>query len=115
MNSDVAALYIESLNEVNGIHASRVAVGIQARIPNEIWLVLFGITMLGMMGVGYQTGIAGSTRSLARPILALSFALVFALIASLDRPDSGVIKVTQQPLIDLRDAMAAAAGRTSRE
>jgi hypothetical protein len=32
---------------------------------------------------------------MAGPILALSFALVFALIASLDRPDSGVIKVTQ--------------------
>jgi hypothetical protein len=115
MNSDVAALYIESLNEVNGIHASRVAVGIQARVPSEIWLVLYGITMLGMLGVGYQTGIAGSKRSMARPILALSFALVFALIASLDRPDSGVMQVTQQPLIDLRDSMAAAAGRASRE
>jgi hypothetical protein len=101
--------------EVNGIHASRVAVGIQARVPSEIWLVLYGITMLGMLGVGYQTGIAGSKRSMARPILALSFALVFALIASLDRPDSGVMKVTQQPLIDLRDSMAAAAGRASRE
>ena len=115
MNSEVAALYIESLNEVNGIHASRVAVGIQARVPSEIWLVLYCITILGMMGVGYQTGIAGSKRSMARPILALSFALVFALIASLDRPDSGVMKVTQQPLIDLRDAMAAAAGRASRQ
>ena len=33
MNSDVAALYIDSLNEVNGIHASRVAVGIQREFP----------------------------------------------------------------------------------
>jgi hypothetical protein len=105
MNSDVAALYIDSLNEVIGIHASRVAMGIQARIPGEIWLVLYCITILGMLGVGYQTGIAGSKRSMARPILALSFAMVFALIASLDRPDSGVLKVTQQPLIDLRDSM----------
>ena len=89
MNSDVAALYIESLNEVNGIHASRVAVGIQARVPGEIWLVLYCITILGMAGVGYQTGIAGSKRSLARPILALSFALVFALtVASSRSPNS---------------------------
>ncbi len=112
MNSDVAALYIDSLNQVNGIHASRVALGIQARVPGEIWLVLYCITILGMMGVAYQTGIAGSKRSMARPILALSFALVFALIASLDRPDSGVLKVTQQPLIDLRESMAPAAART---
>ena len=115
MNSDVAALYIDSLNAVNGIHASRVAVGIQARIPSEIWLVLYSITILGMMSVGYQTGIAGSKRSMARPILAVSFALVFALIASLDRPDSGVLQVTQQPLIDLRDSMAAAAARAQRQ
>jgi hypothetical protein len=32
--------------------------------------------------------------------------LVFTLIASLDRPDSGVMKVNQQPLIDLLAAMA---------
>jgi hypothetical protein len=113
MNSDVAALYIEALNAVNGIHASRVAVGIQARVPGEIWIVLYCIAMLGMVSVGYQTGIAGSKRSMAWPILALAFALVLALIASLDRPDSGIMKVTQQPLIDLREAMAAAAGGTS--
>ena len=94
MNSDVAALYIGSLNAVTGIHVSRVAVGIQARVPSEIWIVLYCITILGMMSVGYQTGIAGSKRSMARPILALSFVLVFALIASLDRPDSGVVKIT---------------------
>jgi len=66
MNSDVAALYIDSLNEVTGIHALRVALGIQARLPSESWLVLYCITILGMMGVGYQTGIAGSKRSMAR-------------------------------------------------
>jgi hypothetical protein len=46
MNSDVAALSIESLNEMNGIHARRVAVGIQARVPKAIWLVLLAITFL---------------------------------------------------------------------
>jgi hypothetical protein len=115
MNSDVAALYIDSLNELIGIHWSRVALGIQARVPSEIWIALYFITALGMMSVGYQTGIAGSRRSMARAILALSFAVVFALIASLDRPDSGVLKVTQQPLIDLRNSMAAAADRAASE
>ena len=35
MNSDVAALYIESLNEVSAIHARRVAVGIQGACPSK--------------------------------------------------------------------------------
>jgi hypothetical protein len=115
MNSDVAAMYIDSLNEVTEIHASRIAVGLQARIPWEIWLVLYFVTILGMLAVGYQTGVAGAKRSIARPIIAfsfsLSFALVFALIAALDRPDSGILSVTQQPLIDLHDSMAAASER----
>ncbi len=115
MNSDVAAMYIDSLNEVNGIHVARVAVGIQARVPREIWLVLYFVTILGMVSVGYQTGVTGSKRSVARPIIglafAVSFALVFALIAALDRPDSGILSVTQQPLIDLQDSMSTASER----
>ena len=87
--------------------------GFKPGFPTRSGSSLYCITALGMMGVGYQTGIAGSKRSMVRPILALSFALVFALIASLDRPDSGVMTVSQRPLIDLRDAMAAAAGRAA--
>jgi hypothetical protein len=113
MNSDVAALYIDSLNQVNAVHAERVAVGIQARVPSEIWLILYCLTLLGMVSVGYQTGVQGSRRAIARPLtgfsFALSFALVFALIAALDRPDSGILSVTQQPLIDLAGEMRAAA------
>ena len=69
MNSDVAALYIESLNEVSGIHATRVVLGIQDRLPIEIWVVLYGVTVLGMVAMGYQTGIAASQRSMGRPTL----------------------------------------------
>jgi hypothetical protein len=110
MNSDVAALYIESLNEVIDIRAHRIAVGFHARMPKAIWVVLICITCLGMMGVGYQTGIAGSRRSMARPILALSFAFVIALIASLDRPLSGVISVSQQSQVDLLASMKTRPG-----
>lgn len=107
MNSDVAALYIESLNEVNGLHATRVAIAIQARIPTAIWVALYLVTFLGMFSVGYQTGIASSERSVSWAVLALAFALVFALIGALDHPDSGFARISQQPLMDLRDAMAA--------
>ena len=87
--SRVAALYIESLNTVFDIHTLRVAQGLQARIPTEIWLMLLALIVLGTMGVGYQTGIAGSKSSVARLVLAVSFALVISLIANLDRPGGG--------------------------
>lgn len=105
MDSDVAALYLESLNEMATVNATRVAVGIQARIATEIWIALYFLTGLGMMVVGYQTAIAESRRSMIQPVLVLSFALVITLIATIDRPDSGILKVKQQPLIDLRNEM----------
>ena len=52
--------------------------------------------ILGMLGMGYQAGIAGSKRSLIAPITALSFAIVVAAIASLDRPDSGLISTPRR-------------------
>lgn len=104
MNSDVAALYLESLNEMIGMHASRVVIGMQQRIPAPIWIVLGGLTFCGMALVGYQSGIAGSGRSWARPFLAISFSMVVALIASLDRLD-GHLTVSQRPLMDLYHSM----------
>ena len=107
MNSDVAALYIESLNEVINVNAMRVAVALQARVPLGIWVVLYALVVLGMGAVGYQTGIAGSRRTWAISVLAVSFSLVIALIAALDQPHSGYVTVSQQPLNDLRAAMGA--------
>ena len=106
MNSDVAALYIESLNEMIAVHATRLAIGVRTRIPLGIWVMLYSLTILGMLSMGYHAGISGSKRSNATWILAVSFGLVITLIASLDRP-SGFIKVTQQPLADLQAFIAS--------
>ena len=105
MNSPVAALYVESLNEVIRLQAVRVAVGLQARIPSGIWMVLYSLIALAMLAVGFHTAIAGSRRSWAAPILALSFSIVLTLITSLDRPLSDFVTVSQQPLVDLRASM----------
>ena len=105
MTSDVAALYIESLNELSEVNATRIAVALQARIPSGIWLVLFGLTMLGMISIGYHMGIVGSNRSKATVILAISFAMMIVVIAALDRPGA-FAQVTQQPLLDLQEFIA---------
>ena len=68
------------------------------------------LTILGMIGVGYQAGIVGSKRTLAMPLLAIAFASVIAAIAALDRPNGG-FAVTQQPLIDLLSSMQTISGR----
>ncbi len=104
-NSRIAALFAESVNEVIDIHSLRIAVAIETRIPLGIWFIVYAIAILGMLAVGYQTGVATPTRSRASLFMVISFALVMTLIAGLDRPDTPFISVTQQPLIDARNSM----------
>lgn len=111
MNSDVAALYVDALNGLTNVHASRVSVGIHGRMPAGIWMALYALVMLSMVAVGYHTAIAVSRRSWMMLILALSFSLVITLIAALDRPQGGYVPVSQQPLEDVRTAIDEAVAR----
>lgn len=108
MNSDIAALYLESLNHMEEVNASRLAIGIRTRVPAGIWFVLYALTILGMISMGYHAGISGSKRSKATWMVAMAFGMVIALIASLDRP-TGFLRVTQQPLADVQTLMSAGA------
>jgi hypothetical protein len=101
-NSDISAMYSESLTEMANVQATRIAVAVQARIPTGIWVVLYSLVILGMIAVGYQTAIAASKRSWAMVLLALSFSIVITLIAALDNPEHGYLPVSQQPLKDLQ-------------
>jgi hypothetical protein len=107
MNSDVAALYVEALNEVAGLQAARFAIGWQARIPTIIWVTFLIITTLAMIGFGYHTAIAGSRRTWATSILVLSFSLMIALIAELDRPQTAYLSIKQLPMQDVQAWIAA--------
>lgn len=106
MNSDVGALYIESLNDLINVHATRVSIGVNTRMPKAIWYVLSTLIGLGMFGIGYQTAIAGSKRSWEKLILAVSFSIVLSLIAILDRPTNPYIPVSQKPLMDFLEFTA---------
>ena len=110
LNSDIGALLVESVNEISSLHAMRVNVGLQSRIPTPIWAVLLSLLILGMLGVGYHTAIAESRRSRVTPILAISFSLVIALIAALDFPGAKLIPVSQLPLVNVLEEMKAASG-----
>jgi hypothetical protein len=103
--SIVAGLFIQSLNEVIDLHMKRVTAGLRSRLPDMIWLVLYAITVLGMGAMGYQAGLTGTSRPLAAPVLALAFSAVILLIADLDRPREGLLKVSQQPMVDLQNSM----------
>ncbi len=107
-NSEMHALFVDSLNEVIDFHAKRVVVG-QYHIPDVIWLALYVVSMLSMTGVGYQFGRAGSRDFAISFCLALAFAIVIYLIADLDRVYEGTLQVSQQPMIGLDRKLGASA------
>ena len=103
--SIVVGLFVQSLNEVIDLHAKRVTAGLRNRIPGAIWVALFAVAVLSLDAMGYHAGLAGTSRSLAVLAVAFTFSAVIGLIADLDRPQEGVLKVSQQALIDLRQTM----------
>jgi hypothetical protein len=103
--SVITGIFIQSLNDLIDLHAERVLVGLRSRIPLVIWAGMFGLAMLGLIAVGYQCGLSGTRRSPAMTALVLAFAVVLALIADLDRAHEGLLRVSQQALVDVQKSM----------
>jgi hypothetical protein len=102
--SIVLGLYLQTLNEMIDVHTKRLT-ALRVRIPAVIWIALYAITVLAMAEIGYHTGLGGRRRPLSTPAFALAFAAVMLLIADLDRPQAGWIRVSQQSMVELRQSM----------
>jgi len=98
-------LYAQAIGEVIDVHTRRIVAAFQSRIPAIIWLVLFGVATFGMAEIGYQAGLSGSARSPTHLALIVSFAAVLWIIADLDRPREGAIKVSQRSMRELERMM----------
>jgi len=107
LNSAFIGNFIQSLNEVITLHSKRVSAGLEARIPDIIWFVIYAITMLAAASIGYHAGLSRARRLPVAPALILAFSVVILLIADLDRPLGGYLEVDQKAMIDLRNKMNA--------
>ncbi len=105
MDSEIRSLFIASLNELIDLHQSRKTVSLQYRIPATVWAAVYVLTVLSMLAVGYQVGMSGMRRLRGTPLLAASFSLVILMIADIDRPGEGLMRVSQQPIADVQQMM----------
>jgi uncharacterized protein YqgC (DUF456 family) len=105
-DSAVVALFIDSVNKMIDLRTERVLLRERSRVPGTFWAVLYVVAILGSAAMGYHGGVAGTTRSPVMLVVAIAFSVVIVLIADLDRPGQGLIKVSQQAMIDLRDSIA---------
>lgn len=102
----INSLFIQSINELIDTHSRRVHAGIRNRLPGPIWLALYSLMFLAMTAIGYQGALSSTKRTFAGIILVLAFSAVITVIADLDRPGAGLLRVSQRGMTDLKNELS---------
>ncbi len=98
--SAIMALFVDAINEVIDVHSLRLA-AVDLRLPELLWLVLYAATVLSFLLVGVASSADGKRDPLAILLFALAFVAVLTVIVDLDRPQQGILTVSQTALSDL--------------
>jgi hypothetical protein len=98
--SDITGLFIESINDVIDVHTLRLA-AIDLRLPEVLGMVLYVSTLLSFLLVGIANSIDKKRDFAAILLFALAFVAVLTIIVDLDRPQQGLMTVSQTALTDL--------------
>jgi hypothetical protein len=98
--SDIMALFVESVNEVIDVHSLRLT-ATTLRLPRLLGLVLYAATILSFLLVGVANSSDKERDQIALTIFALAFVAVLIIIVDLDRPQQGLLTVSQQAMSDL--------------
>jgi len=106
-NSPVTSgLFIQSLNETIDSYGRREA-ALNRHVPEIILFLLYGTFLMTGGIIGYSAGIAGHRPAMISYILVALIVVLAFIIADLDRPRRGLIKVDQTSLIQLKAAIDA--------
>ncbi|HEY7851759.1 MAG TPA: hypothetical protein VIB82_02215 [Caulobacteraceae bacterium] len=95
------SLFIDSLVALGDRHEERLAAD-HNQVPLAVFLTLYGLAILGTGYSGYAAGVKGARGAMSNALLAVAIATVITLIADLDTPGSGLVNISQQPLLDLQ-------------
>lgn len=100
-------LLVQSLNEVIDLNLERVTMGIRNRVPPTIWGTLYLLLMVAMIMLGVQIGQSEARHFDLEIALAITFATVLFLITDLDRPQQGLLRVSQEAMVELQTKLHA--------
>jgi hypothetical protein len=99
-NPVTAGLLLQSLNQAIDLGEARW-MAFQNHVPESVIYVDAVVGLLSAMLVGYSFGVNGRRNIFSMFMLTVAITLVLAVIIDLDRPRSGYIRGSQQPMIDL--------------
>ena len=92
-------LFIQSLNEMFDNQAKHLS-AIRDRVPNIIFLTLYGIAAISSALAGYASGLGRRPSQFPVYVMIVLVCAVILMIQDLNRPLAGFIEVSQQPMID---------------
>jgi hypothetical protein len=100
-NPVTAGLLLQSLNEAIDLGEARW-MAFQNHVPESVIYINAVVGLLSAMLVGYSFGVNGRRNIFSMFMLSVAITLVLAVIIDLDRPRSGFIRGSQQPMTDLQ-------------
>lgn len=96
--SAIAATYVNSLIETIDLHQKRIA-ALENRIPVAIWFLIFSVSLIAL----FTRGLTLTRRFWLTLVLApITIAIVVALVADLDSPSAGLIRLDQRAMQRLK-------------
>ena len=98
--SAIMALFADSINEVIDVHTLRLA-AFDLRLPRLFGIMLYAATILSFMLIGVAGSADGKRDWISVLLFALAFVVVLMLLVDLDRPQQGLLTVSQTALSDL--------------
>jgi hypothetical protein len=102
--SAIMALFVDAINEVIDVHSLRLA-AVDLRLPRLLGIVLYVATLLSFLLVGVASSADGKRDPMAILLFALAFVAVLMIVVDLDRPQQGLLTVSQSALSDLLQMM----------
>lgn len=96
-----AGLLLQSLNQVIDLEATRWA-AFNNHVPASVIYVNAIVGLLAAVVAGYALGVNGRRQIFSTCMLVLVITLVLSVIVDIDRPRSGFIRISQQPMRDLQ-------------
>lgn len=99
-DSDIMATLVESINQVIDVHSLRLAAATM-RLPRVLGIVLISAMILSFMLVGVASSANRKRDVTAIVLFALAFVAVLMIMVDLDRPQQGLLTVSQTAMSDL--------------
>jgi hypothetical protein len=99
-------LYVQTLNDMIDDQEKRLT-AFRNRVPSVVFIALYGIAILAACFTGYAGWSEAQRSRVSDYLVGFVIAGVILLIIDLDQPRTGIIGVSQQPIIDTIKSMAS--------